>query len=202
MSLNPPPDVIVIPGFNSEGHYIEKLCPYFKRAGYRCNPFIYGKDAWTTLGNVIANRFRLKTVANQLVSKIHLLRKPVILVGHSNGAALAYLTQKECMNVVGVITFNGALNSGSEFRQDKPGVPGCWVINCYHEGDWVLNLGKWRPGHLWGDWGKRPQRQNNVWNYDLGQKVNGFNPHSLFLEKLDDIIPCVFSMMYQITETA
>jgi len=187
--VNDLPDIIPVPGFNSDGDYVYSFCPYFNAHHMQCYPYIYGKAARTTLGNVIANRIRMGKVANGLIEHIDKHHKDVVIVCHSNGLALSYLAQKQCKNVVGVVSFNGALDSGLEFRKD------CWVINCYHGGDWVLNLGKLRPGHLWGNYGKKPQSGTLVSNYNLKKHFDGFNPHSTFLKHLDDIVPEVIHMI-------
>ncbi len=191
------PLIIPVPGFNSEGEYVHSFCPWFTNLGFVCRPFLYGKAAWTTLGNIIANRLRMEKVAGDLVNKIDKHHGEVILICHSNGLALSYLAQKACKNVIGVVSFNGALDSGLKFRQPDPDDrdPGCWVINCYHEGDWVLNLGRLRPGHLWGNYGKTRQAGILVSNYDLGRHVKGWNPHSAFLKEMEDIMPEIIHMI-------
>ena len=192
--------VIGVHGFNSDGHYINNLAPYFIKAGYDFQPFIYGKAAYTSLGNVIANRFRTKRVFNELAQVvINSKAQDVILVCHSHGLRLSWGVQQVCNNVKGVIAFNGALDTHLYEKGEKLPMVGyvpkkvpitfrSWVINCYCPTDYTLKIGaKLRPCSRWGCFGAvRNECANNL---DLS--LYGVKGHSDFLEHLDDIMPDV-----------
>lgn len=178
--------IIGIHGFNSDGRYIEQLSPEFTRSGFRYDSFIYGKAAWTPLGNLIANRFRTSRVFSDLAQYvIHCKYPKVILVGHSHGLRLAWGVQNVSgYKVIGVIGINGALDRNTPFHK-------CWVINCYHTGDWILkNLARFRPFSKWGDYGARENESADI-NMDLSKYYDNFNPHSEFFNQLDHVMPVV-----------
>lgn len=179
------PVIIGVHGYNSNGEYIKTLAPYIEGQGYQYRPFIYGKKFITPIGNLIANRFRTGNVSSQLINFINLSQRPVILLCHSNGLLLSYLAQKYDDKVIGVISFNGALDKDTNFN--------CWVVNCYHDDDWILTrLAAGRPCHKWGDYGAHPQKKENVVDVPLAAYYDGFNPHSKFLNHLDRLIPDIF----------
>lgn len=190
--------VIGVHGFNTDGEYIKELAPYFKKAGFDYQSFIYGKAAITSLGNVIANRFRTKRIYNELARKvIDSNASEVILVGHSHGLRLSWGVQKICNNVVGVVGFNGALDTHTYIDDGKNlfGVPQrkkvpikfrSWVINCYCPTDYILKVGaKLRPCSRWGCFGA----VENECAENLNLAKYGVKGHSDFLNHLPSIMP-------------
>ena len=174
--------VIGIHGFNSDGEYINQLAPYFVKAGYDYQPFIYGKAARTTVGNIIMNRWRTKRIFNDLAQLvINCKYEKVILVGHSHGLRLAWAVQNVCNKVIGVVSFNGALNRDTTFRS--------WILNYYCPTDFILKLARFRPFSRWGDYGSR--ENEGAVNIDLSNfNVKG---HSDFLDNLKSIMPNVMA---------
>lgn len=192
--------IIAIHGFNTDGEYINKLAPYFVKAGYDFQPYIYGKAARTTIGNIIANRFRTKKIFNDLAQiVINSKAQEVILLGHSHGLRLAWAVQNVCGNVVGVIGFNGALDTHVIEEGEKLPLVGCtwksvpikfrsWVINCYCPTDYTLKIGaRFRPFHKWGCYGA----VENESAHNINLSKYGVKGHSDFLDHLDEIMPDV-----------
>lgn len=72
-----------------------------------------------------------------------------IVIGHSNGAAIAWLMAEEGALIKGTILIGPALDS------DKVMAPQVrWVHVFYNSCDGVVGWAKWIPFHLWGDQGK------------------------------------------------
>jgi len=143
------PRVIAVPGFNSSGDYVLPIGCYFRAAGFRYARFAYPRPTPFTILNVAANRFRLRRCADLLGEQIRRAAGEVILLCHSNGLALAWLAHHELASRVRLIVgVQGALDADKVFDSA--------VINCYHEKDWVLRASRYRPGHIWGDFGARP----------------------------------------------
>ena len=201
------PLVIGVHGFNTDGEYINDLAPYFIRAGYDYQPFIYGKAARTSFGNVIANRWRTKKVFNELAQTvINSKAQDVILVGHSHGHRLNYGVQNVCGNVRCVVAFNGALNT-HEMIEDGRNVFGIQqykripirfrvpVINCYCPSDWILNWGaRFRPFSKWGRFGA--VENENAINVDM--TPYGVKGHSDFLDHLPKLMPHVIELVNRV----
>ncbi|MCH8976287.1 MAG: hypothetical protein IH909_01540 [Proteobacteria bacterium] len=178
---------------STNGQYIKEFEPHVRKAKYDFCPIIYGKALIGPIGNLVANRIRTDNVEDQIASMVNILQRPVILLAHSNGAMLSWMVSNHCDNVVGVISFNGALDRDTKFEN-------CWVINCYHPGDWVLKVfARYRILSKWGDYGAR-RNEGAVVQINLKNYYDGWNPHSLIMKHLDIVMPRVMSVVDSILE--
>lgn len=93
-----------------------------------------------------------------------------ILVGYSNGAAIAYMISEK-KRIKGVILINPALNPDLSPRAE-------FVHVYYNAGDWVAGLAGWLPFHLWGSMGRDGYKGDNpcVVNIDEGNPPLGLPP--------------------------
>ena len=179
---NGTPLVVGVHGFNTNGLHIHDLQSYFTRAGFDWYTYVYGKRWITSLGNLIANRFRTKDVQAGLINALRMTDRNVILVGHSHGLYLSWLAHQHCANVVGVIGINGCLQAGTAFGKHV------WVINCYCPTDWTLKLGgKYRPFSKWGDYGAKP----NLGAHNVDLSDWGVKGHSDVFNDLNKIGPYI-----------
>ena len=180
------PIVFGVHGYNTNGQYIKEFEPHIRKAGYDFCPLIYGKALIGTIGNLVANRLRTDNVAGQIATMVSVQQRPVILLAHSNGTMLSWMVANQCDNVVGVISFDGALDRDTPFNS-------CWVINCYHPDDWMLTLFARRRFHSkWGDYGARENDGADV-QINLKDYYRGWNPHSMIMKYLDTVMPVVMS---------
>lgn len=95
------------------------------------------------------------------------IKEDDILVGYSNGAAIAYLISEK-IRIRGVILINPAL--------DPDLVPKAGFVHVYHnKGDWVTGLAGLLPFHLWGSMGRDGYKGSlpHVTNYDCGKPPAG-----------------------------
>ena len=118
---------------------LRRLAPAFRRAGFCVITPSYGFIPAFMVGifQWIDNR-----IADNMTAFI---REDDILLGHSNGATLAYLIAKK-RHVRGVILLNAALEPDKVPNAD-------WVHVYYNNGDYVAWLSKLIPFHPWGPMG-------------------------------------------------
>lgn len=72
-----------------------------------------------------------------------------IVIGHSNGAAVAWLMAEEGATIKGAILIDPALDADKAFAPQVQ-----WIHVFYNSCDNVVWWAKWIPFHLWGDQGK------------------------------------------------
>jgi len=98
-------------------------------------PIVFG-TAW------LRNPFIARRIAKQIESND-------IIIGHSNGAALAWLMAKEGAPITGIILIDPALDAEKAMAPQVK-----WIHIFYNTCDTVVNWAKWIPFHLWGDQGR------------------------------------------------
>lgn len=165
---------------------MDKIEPYARAAGYEFINYNPQPRAHTGFGNLVANRLvslraKVYCVSRMIESwdndiEIHIWC-------HSNGLAVSYLVEQMCPDTITSITsFNGALNASA--KSDCP------IHNFYYTKDFWLWLAKFRPGHVWGNYGANPDCGNL--RVSLDGLVNG---HSDFHNHLQTLAPMALEMM-------
>lgn len=96
-----------------------------------------------------------------------------ILVGHSNGCAIAHKIQQD-QKVHGLVLINPALDADIQFHKVD------WVHVYYNYGDEAVPLSKFLFAHPWGDMGQRGYTGEDP-------RVTNFN----CCDKSEIVLPCV-----------
>lgn len=163
------PRVILLHGFNvfdKGAGTVGRLAPYFERAGYRVKQPSYG---WVFLLGV---RYANSKIASMLAG---LIEPGDIIVGHSNGCAIAAEVLDLGAPVSQLVLINPALDSDHVF----PITDDLRAVHVWHSpSDSPVWWAKWLPGHAWGDMGAvgyNGRRDPRVINYD---KETKFEPSS------------------------
>jgi pimeloyl-ACP methyl ester carboxylesterase len=98
-------------------------------------PIVFG-TAW------LRNKFIARRISKHI-------KPDDIVIGHSNGAALAWLIAEQGALFAGAILIDPALDAGKAIAKQVK-----WIHVFYNECDTVVNWSKWIPFHIWGDQGK------------------------------------------------
>lgn len=137
-------------------HALKRFLPAFVRAGFCVLVPKYGFIPALLVGV-------FKWIDNRIADSMsEFIRPDDIILGHSNGATLAYLISQK-VKVRGVILVNAALGV------DK--VPNAEFVHVYfNDGDWVAWASNFLPFHPWGAMGKYGYLGNDprVINIDQG----------------------------------
>jgi len=170
--------VILVHGFNvwdGGKKSIQTLIPYFEKRGCTVDTLAYG---WFGL---IQARFCNDEVASELAKRVNTLEhqgyERVIVVGHSNGCAIAHLASPSIIHPnVKYVYINPAL------RREAEPAPVIQGIDVWYNGsDWAVALSKiliWRATERpWGIMGRIGYTGYNpkFRNYDTGT----IKPHAL-----------------------
>lgn len=116
------------------------LAPYLKEAGFSVKVRSYGKLKWWQA------RFANENLAACFADS---MKKGDIVIGHSNGVALACLAADYGVQLGGVVAIQGALDAD---RQWAPQIP--WIDVIANRGDGVLTASTLLFGHMWGALGR------------------------------------------------
>ena len=121
------------------GTNMRRLAPSFRAAGFCVIIPTYGLVPALLLGLLPWLDARIAEAMSGFIDSDD------ILVGHSNGATLAYLISKR-LKVRGAVLVNAALNSNK--------CPDAGFIHVYYNaGDIITKLSQWIPFHPWGSMG-------------------------------------------------
>ncbi|MBI2046187.1 MAG: hypothetical protein HYT28_02105 [Parcubacteria group bacterium] len=128
-------------------------------------PIVFG-TAW------LRNPFITRRIAKQI-------EPDDIIIGHSNGAALAWLIAEHGAVFTGAILIDPALDA------DKVIAPQVkWIHIFYNACDEVVSWAKWIPFHFWGDQGKKGYTGNDsrYLQHDVGcHQTDAITEHSFAL---------------------
>lgn len=164
MNKNPPLGrVVLIHGVrvSSRNRNLHKLAASFRSAGFCVVIARYGFVPAFLIGlfGWLDHRF-----ADMVASFVE---EDDILIGHSNGATLAYLISQK-IRVKGVVMLNAAL--------EPELAPAADFVHVYHNrGDWVVKLSGAIPFNIWGCMGNVGYTGNatHVVNIDQGKPPSG-----------------------------
>jgi len=173
------PLIVLLHGFNSKNgrNTTDKMIAPFNEAGFDVTEADYrGGYAGLVPGLFATKTHHARAEAERITRNILNHRRPVVLVGHSNGCAMAAMISENLYKrgmgdlIVGVALFNAALRSDYGW-----GYLAAKVVNCYCPSDHVLIYGAtlrakyselkcWAKklfndgctGHLWGKYGSCP----------------------------------------------
>jgi len=160
------------------------------------------------LAGLFATRVFDETDAERLAKEIIDTGYETVLVGHSNGTAMAakiceYISHcaPESRNIIkGVVSFNGALNAAYNW----PWWLG-FVHNYYNPGDWIVKyIAKWRIGHIWGSFGATEYTGTYSRCTSFNMRSNLFHPmdalepHSQVWENRSDLTYWMDKMMHEV----
>lgn len=150
------------------GGTVAKLKPFFQRAGH----FVYTHEYGSAYA--LTARFLNPGRADYIKD---LVAPDGIIVGHSNGCAIAHLIQKK-HRVKGLILINPALDDDATFTNVE------WVHVYHNWGDQAVPLSEnvwfWLTRHPWGAMGQRGYTGNDP-------RVTNFN----CCDKAEIVLPCV-----------
>lgn len=152
---------------------LKRLAPAFQRAGFCVVTPSYGFIPALLVGI-------FKWIDNRIADNMTAFVQPDdILLGHSNGATLAYLIAKK-VKVRGVILLNAALEADL--------VPNAgWVHVYYNKDDYVVLMSGLIPFHPWGTMGRDGYKGNDLRVTNINQG-NPPEPHLPPLSGHSDIL--------------
>ena len=146
---------------------LRRLAPAFRSAGFCVITPSYGFIPAFMVGV-------FQWIDNRIAENMSaFIREDDILLGHSNGATLAYLIAKK-RKVRGVILLNAALESEKVPNAD-------WIHVYFNRGDWVARLSQLVPFHPWGSMGYEGYLGKDVRVLNIDQA----NPPDPALPRLD-----------------
>lgn len=123
---------------SQKGGTVAKLVPYLMQRGYKIMVHEYG------LALAITARFLNGRRAKKIGKSV---KYGDIIVGHSNGCAIAHLIQQERF-VSGIIMINPALEEDAEFNKVN------WVHVYHNKGDNAVHWSELLVAHPWGEMGR------------------------------------------------
>lgn len=178
MTQNEEPTIHAIHGIHpSRVPSTTKLAKFFKDRGHKVKLHSYGLAYALPSGAINwLNRRRAKKIAKDI--------KPGdSIIAHSNGAAIAYLIQKEFVKINLLILMQPALDNDVEFENTRQ------VLVVYNVKDNVVDGARffgW--ASVWGDMGRVGYhgKSKNVTKWDSEEPPAGFPPyegHSSFVDE-------------------
>lgn len=149
-------------GANTTDNLVEPL----RAAGHQVVELDYG---WW-------GRLKVRVASKSLAMVIAKMAEPgSVIIGHSNGATLAYRAARLGAEVSRIILINPALNRTAPLPQPFP------RVDCYHSpNDRVVEIARWIPGSLWGNAGRLGLQ--GATNHNLEQITGQKTGHSSALK--------------------
>ena len=161
---------ILIHGFNvwdGGRRTVGKLKPYFEEQGIPCVMIRYG---WFGIGSTYLKNWKVAKRVSEACDVASLAGSEVIVVGHSNGCAIAHRAASvHGTKIKKMVYINPALEKDAELPRSVEALD-VW----YSPSDKPVKWSKWLPLHPWGEMGATGYKG------PFDPRVNSFNKEDDF----------------------